>query len=176
VRRPQSHLDSCSAGAGPRPRVARIRDAGTGHADRPFRAMPITCSGQGDHPRRDAAGLVYFAVFCAFVKSPFTFLIDSPPSFTRWALWTSRSQTASAIVSSPMTECHSLGSSWLVTIVEDDAVTILEHLEEVLPLGGVQHLEAEVIEDEHVGLGEAAEQEEVRAVGPGLASSAKTVR
>jgi len=33
-------------------------DAGadSGHADRPFRAMPITCSGQGDRPGRDAAG------------------------------------------------------------------------------------------------------------------------
>lgn len=30
--------------------------ARTGHADRPFQAMPITCSGQGDHPGRDAAG------------------------------------------------------------------------------------------------------------------------
>jgi type I restriction enzyme, R subunit len=30
--------------------------ARTGHADRLFRAMPITCSGQGDHPGRDAAG------------------------------------------------------------------------------------------------------------------------
>jgi hypothetical protein len=43
------------------------------------------------------------------VKSPFTFLIDSPASFTRWALWTSRSQTASAMVSSPMTACQALG-------------------------------------------------------------------
>ena len=30
--------------------------ADSGHADRPFRAMPITCSGQGDRPGRDAAG------------------------------------------------------------------------------------------------------------------------
>ncbi len=37
---------------------------------------------------------------------------------TRWALCTSRSQTALAIVPSPMTECHSLGSSWLVTVME----------------------------------------------------------
>jgi hypothetical protein len=35
---------------------AQERGARTGHADRPFRAMPITCSGQGDHPGRDAAG------------------------------------------------------------------------------------------------------------------------
>ena len=50
---------------------------------------------------------------------PFVFLIDSPPSFTLWALWTRRSQTASAMVSSPMTECQFLGSSWLVTMVDD---------------------------------------------------------
>jgi hypothetical protein len=28
----------------------------SGHADRPFRPMPITRSGQGDHPERRAAG------------------------------------------------------------------------------------------------------------------------
>jgi len=35
-----------------------------------------------------------------FVQSAFIFLIESPTSFTLWALWTRRSQTASAMVSS----------------------------------------------------------------------------
>jgi hypothetical protein len=36
--------------------VAIDNVAYSGHADRPFRPMPITCSSQGDHPGRDAAG------------------------------------------------------------------------------------------------------------------------
>jgi hypothetical protein len=37
-------------------RVTVVFSADSGHADRPFRSMPITRSGQGDHPGRDAAG------------------------------------------------------------------------------------------------------------------------
>jgi hypothetical protein len=87
------------------------RSAIPADADHPFRRKAIT--------RADAAGWVYFAGFWALVKLAFTFLMDSPPSLRRWALWTRRSQTASAIVSSPMTGCQSLGSSWLVMTVDE---------------------------------------------------------
>jgi hypothetical protein len=34
-------------------------------------------------PERDDAGCLYFAGFVSFVKSPFVFRMDSPPSLMR---------------------------------------------------------------------------------------------
>ena len=98
--------------SGPVPSVA----AYSGRIEHPFRAKPITHSGPSRTPRPDKAntpersdaGALYFAGFVPFVKP---FRIDSPVSLIRWAPCTSRSQIASATVSSPMTGCQSLGSS-----------------------------------------------------------------
>jgi len=88
----------------------------SGRIERPFRAKPITHSGpsrtprpdQANTPERSDAGMLYCAGFVPFVKP---FRIDSPVSLIRWAPCTSRSQIASAMVSSPMTACQFLGSS-----------------------------------------------------------------
>jgi hypothetical protein len=45
------------------------------HADHPFRVKAIV-------PERDAAGWLYFAGFCPFVKSAFDFRMHSPLSIT----------------------------------------------------------------------------------------------
>ena len=79
-----------------------------GEAEHPFRAKPNTQTGKANTPERSDAGALYFAGFVPFVKP---FRIDSPVSLIRWAPCTSRSQIASATVSSPMTGCQSLGSS-----------------------------------------------------------------
>ena len=91
-----------------------------------FRPSRSAIPADADHPfrprrsprARDAAGWLYFAGFGSVVKDPFTFLSDSPASRTLWALWTRRSQTESAMVSSPTTACQFFGSSWLVMTVE----------------------------------------------------------
>ena len=88
----------------------------SGRIERPFRAKPITDSGRSrtpvpvkaNTPERSDAGALYFAGFVPFVKP---FRSDSPVSLIRCAPCTSRSQIASATVSSPMTGCQSLGSS-----------------------------------------------------------------
>ena len=57
--------------------------------------------------RSQAAKLSGSASHFSFaVLRPFFFRIDSPLSLRRCALWTSRSQIASASVSSPMKECQ----------------------------------------------------------------------
>ena len=78
-------------------------------------AMPITRSGgyrapvpeQGEHlsAGADDAGVAYFDAFFVPVKLS-ALRKDSPPSLSRWALWMSRSQMASATVASPMAACH----------------------------------------------------------------------
>jgi hypothetical protein len=64
--------------------------------------------GKANTPERSDAGGAYFAGFFPFVKP---FRSDSPLSLIRCAPSTSRSQIASATVSSPMTACQFLGSS-----------------------------------------------------------------
>jgi hypothetical protein len=103
--------------------MAFLPGAYSGEAGHPFRSKPITDSdkpitdsGQADH-LRDDAGVIYFAAFLVAVKLS-ALRMDSPPSLRRWALWTSLSQMASARVASPITGCQSLGSSWLVRMVE----------------------------------------------------------
>jgi hypothetical protein len=44
--------------------------------------------------------------------------IDGPPSLSRWALWTSRSQMASAIVGSPSASCQVFVGICVVTTVD----------------------------------------------------------
>ncbi len=83
-------------------------NAYSGNADQRVRAKAITDSGACRSP--DDAGWDYFACFLPLVKAS-AFRMESPPSLSRWALWTRRSQIASARVASPMTECQSLGSS-----------------------------------------------------------------
>jgi hypothetical protein len=83
-------------------------------AEHPFRAW----RSPGAKRRK---GLGYFFDFSLEVKPALALRRDSPPSASRWAPWTSRSQIASPTVASPMTACQSLGSSWLVTSV---AVTL----------------------------------------------------
>ena len=80
-------------------------------------AKPISDSGRcrssvpahADHPD-DVAGGPYLVGFFVPVK-PAAFRIESPPSLSRCALWTRRSQIASASVASPITACQSFGSS-----------------------------------------------------------------
>jgi DDE superfamily endonuclease len=81
----------------------------SGEADQPFRRKAITGSGACRSPD-DGAGACYFAGFFPPVK-PSAFRMESPPSLIRWALWTSRSQIASARVASPMIACQSFGST-----------------------------------------------------------------
>ena len=50
--------------------------------------------------------------------SPFVFLIDGPLSDSTCALWTSRSQIASATVGSASISCQVFVGTWLVTTVE----------------------------------------------------------
>lgn len=52
---------------------------------------------------------------CAFLL-----LMDSLFRLILWALWTSRSRRASAMVASPITSCQCSMGSWLVTIVDAD--------------------------------------------------------
>ena len=53
-----------------------------------------------------------------FPPSPFVFLIDGPFSDSTCALWTSRSQIASASVGSASISCQLFVGTWLVTTVE----------------------------------------------------------
>jgi hypothetical protein len=53
-----------------------------------------------------------------FPPSPFTFLIDGPFSESTCALWTRRSQMASATVGSASISCQLFVGTWLVTTVE----------------------------------------------------------
>src|SRR5262245_11035800 len=53
-----------------------------------------------------------------FSPSPFFFLIDGPFSESTCALWTSRSQIASATVGSASISCQVFVGTWLVTTVD----------------------------------------------------------
>ncbi len=64
---------------------------------------------QSERQRRWGGG--HFACLRPLVKFTSTLRMESPASFSRWALCTSRSRMASASVASPMTACQSLGSS-----------------------------------------------------------------
>ena len=114
----------------------------TAYSDRlghPFRWYPATCS---DHPVTHSAGTLpgsersdgCLAPFLwqqqgersddhplssvVFSPSPFLFLIDGPFSDNTCALWTRRSQIASATVGSTSISCQVFVGTWLLTTVE----------------------------------------------------------
>jgi hypothetical protein len=94
-------------------------DAYSGQGEHSFQAKPSSRSGHGEQSERQRRwGGGHFACLRPLVKFTSTLRMESPASFSRWALCTSRSRMASASVASPITACQSLGSSWLVTTVE----------------------------------------------------------
>ena len=71
---------------------------------------------------------------------------------------------ASAWLGSPMTACQSVTGSWLAMSVRGAFGAVLDHLDEVSPLGVAQRREHPVVDREQVELGQAGEQPGVGAV------------
>ncbi|QDE69476.1 hypothetical protein BHS09_22225 [Myxococcus xanthus] len=106
------------------------------------------------------------ACFRPFVKFVSTYQMDSPPSLMRLALWTRRSRMASASVADDGVPVFRLelgrhhGARELVAVLQD--------FEQLLALRSAKRLKAEVIEDEHLGLGQALEHVRVGSIGARL--------
>ena len=82
--------------------------------------------------------------------------IERPLSSMRCASWSRRSQMASAWLGSPMTACQSVTGSWSGDERRGAFGAVLDHLDEVSPLGVAQRREHPVVDREQVELGQAA--------------------
>jgi hypothetical protein len=87
----------------------RFRTPISTQVEQAFRAMPNTTSGRC-RTRRGARER-FLSYDSSFVKPERFLRIDSPLSLSSWALCTSRSSSASAIVGSPTRRCHSFTGS-----------------------------------------------------------------
>jgi len=93
-----------------RSQIASAKVADSAHREHPDRRIVITRIGHRDRSEATRVGQSGF-----FVS---VFLREGPKRVIRWALWSTRSQIASAKVGSPRWSCQRLGSSWLVMMVE----------------------------------------------------------
>jgi hypothetical protein len=92
--------------------------------------------------------------------------IEGPCRSMTWALWTRRSQMASASVGSPISSCQALTGTWLVMRVDARSVRSSRTSSRSWR-SEVVGRESQIVDREEVDLGQAREQAQVRAVAAG---------